>query len=348
MFKLIFLSFLLIGSSSLIAEEKLKPWEGTFKLKQGDTNGKLKIENCKNKTCSFSIEAETGAHLCEASGTLSVAKDNISATQNVNVDEKDECLVKFVQRPNGTLGVTALHNEKCHVSCGAGAHYDGEYRPEGEKKNFKTGFNCKKANSLIEKTICTDKLLADGDLLLSLEYDKIQKNLSLRDTLKSSQQKWLEVRNLECRSDNLKECLIQKYRGRIIELMQFQNKEIAKTNTANNWVFSNYKFAIEQLPNGFLINSLIYLEYGSNVLEDLDNYRLNYSTEMKTNQFYSIEGSVFGAGALRVLITIDPKFIWIAFKNEDNDIKNKVIIKTPVGATKAEAPDFLKKWSQEK
>jgi uncharacterized protein YecT (DUF1311 family) len=346
MFKF-FISLLLTGLSLATAKTELESWEGTYNLEPGETSSELKI-TCKNKTCSFELVGATGTHTCEAGGTFTILNDNISATQDQNSEEKDVCLTQFIQKPNGILKVNALTDGKCQVSCGAGAHYDGDYLREGNKKKFNPSFNCQKATSEIEKAICTDKLLTEGDLLLSAEYAKIQKNSALKDAAKASQKVWLEKRNVECRADRLKECLLQKYRERISELAQLptETKNPGPRNT-HDWLFKKIKFTKDQIPNGFLVNSSIYLGYGDSVLEKLESYRLDYSSEKKTDSLYSIEGWVLGMGSLRALIAIDSKFVWVAFKNKDNNVKNRPTFEAPVGASKSGAPELLKKWIQE-
>lgn len=83
-------------------------------------------------------------------------------------------------------------------------------------------FDCGKASTLTEKTICTDKigLLKDQDSKLS---DIYRKNLRVEnsDLLKKSQQNWLRFRDKTCASDyelDNENCLHQLYGDRIDEL----------------------------------------------------------------------------------------------------------------------------------
>lgn len=76
-------------------------------------------------------------------------------------------------------------------------------------------FNCAKANTWTEKTICSDKQLSDLDELLMASYKKASSNASNETDLKTAQRKWLKnVRN-ECKEIA---CLKQAYTSRIAEL----------------------------------------------------------------------------------------------------------------------------------
>jgi uncharacterized protein YecT (DUF1311 family) len=331
----------IIFFSLAMAKTTHASWEGTYNLEEGDTSSEVIISGCSEHVCKFSISSATGSHSCDVDGKITIDSDDISATQNVDPQDKDTCLTKFKQKPNEVLSVDVAINDKCIVSCGAGAHYNGEYLRKGVAPVFKTSFNCTKAASEIEKAICADKLLAEADELLASEYAKTQKKPELKDAAKSAQKKWMEKRNLECHGDKLRGCLIEKYRERILELRK--SFIIAPVNAyPNDWVFDSSIFAVNQIPYGFLVKSSIYLNYGPDVLKEFESYRLDFSTEKNADHLYSIEGWILGMGSKRVLFVIDKKCIWLAFK--DSDKKEKAMYQAPKGIDKSEAPDVLKKW----
>lgn len=81
--------------------------------------------------------------------------------------------------------------------------------------SYSASFDCNKASSVIEKVICTDKILGDLDDSLQQTYKKALENSQNANALKTSQLEWLKnVRN-RC-SD--KDCVTQVYTSRLMEL----------------------------------------------------------------------------------------------------------------------------------
>ncbi|MCX7091980.1 MAG: lysozyme inhibitor LprI family protein [Methylobacter sp.] len=76
------------------------------------------------------------------------------------------------------------------------------------------GFNCAKASTFVEKTICSEKQLSDLDDLLAQTYKKAASNVTDKKTLKSEQLVWLKNRN-QCKDTD---CLKDVYEERIKEL----------------------------------------------------------------------------------------------------------------------------------
>ena len=75
------------------------------------------------------------------------------------------------------------------------------------KPTFKTGFNCNKASSITERTICSNEELAKLDLKLSASYAS-----SKKDNKKQTQLQFLNNRN-KCGSDS--KCLKKIYENRL-------------------------------------------------------------------------------------------------------------------------------------
>lgn len=81
--------------------------------------------------------------------------------------------------------------------------------------SYSASFDCNKASSTIEKTICTDKTLGNLDDSLQQTYKKALENSQNANALKTSQLEWLKnVRN--CCTDN--NCLNHAYISRLAEL----------------------------------------------------------------------------------------------------------------------------------
>ena len=82
-------------------------------------------------------------------------------------------------------------------------------------------FNCNKANSETEKTICNSQELSLQDKKLSALYETILKGLSKQEQqqLKSDQKSWLKLREQTCGAiENSEKCLADIYRDRQIIL----------------------------------------------------------------------------------------------------------------------------------
>jgi uncharacterized protein len=61
-------------------------------------------------------------------------------------------------------------------------------------------FNCKKAGTTVEKTICNDPKLSRADEVMAEAYNQLINSLPSADAskLKQEQREWLEFRNAEC------------------------------------------------------------------------------------------------------------------------------------------------------
>lgn len=85
---------------------------------------------------------------------------------------------------------------------------------------YRTSYNCNKSKSDIEKTICMNKELADADLEMDTIYKALMNRIpkEKREILRKEQKGWLEERNAKCQSDELFNCLKEKYSKRITVL----------------------------------------------------------------------------------------------------------------------------------
>jgi len=92
-----------------------------------------------------------------------------------------------------------------------------------DNKLFKPSFDCKRANTKIEKRICENKSLAIYDRELSNTYMKLKEISSDRDYDRRDMLAWQRERQKDCgklTSNNLDTCLIEKYRAKTRYLLQ--------------------------------------------------------------------------------------------------------------------------------
>lgn len=96
--------------------------------------------------------------------------------------------------------------------------------------SYAAGFDCSKAKSATEKTICSTTSLSDLDEILVLSFNKAVAGSADVKALKTAQQAWLKTRET-CSSTV--DCITQAYTTRISELINLVAKN-SKPLTATN------------------------------------------------------------------------------------------------------------------
>ncbi len=89
---------------------------------------------------------------------------------------------------------------------------------DSQKRSFMTSFDCAKAGSDVEKTICGVKELADADVEMASIYGSLLSRLSgpEKNQLKREQLAWLKERNTSCgTSEKIVDCIRDFYKKRI-------------------------------------------------------------------------------------------------------------------------------------
>lgn len=119
-------------------------------------------------------------------------------------------------------------------------------------------FDCSKASTSIEKTLCADAALSDLDELLLQHYKKAQVHAATPDALKDQQKAWLKTVRDACTDAK---CLKRAYKARIGELTDvLVNAAPAAAPGAFSGTYARYSegkvdthssdITLEQLPNG--------------------------------------------------------------------------------------------------
>ena len=98
--------------------------------------------------------------------------------------------------------------------------------------SYAAGFDCSKAKSTTEKTICSTTSLSDLDEILVLSFNKAIASSADVKALKTAQQAWLKNRET-CLSDV--DCITQAYTLRISELVNLvaKNQESVTATSSN-------------------------------------------------------------------------------------------------------------------
>ena len=169
-----------------------------------------------------------------------------------------------------------------------------------EVKDNLPSFDCKKAQTTVEKTICRSSKLARLDKLLNWGYKDIQKVFSEKDdvlydnqisyALKEDQRNWIASRD-RCKTA---QCLIDEYKHRINELEQYQVHFNSTTDTLNGvyaWSSKNAEadISIRLLYDGQGDHKK-YLVYGTALYGTQNEYgpnigEIHFITSVINNQF---------------------------------------------------------------
>lgn len=107
-------------------------------------------------------------------------------------------------------------------------------------------FDCKKATTKIEKTICLDRELNSLDLAIDNAYKSLLKQHPLPEYVKARQADWQEL-NLLCDEANLTACLQSSYKTRLLELKWSSNTIVFSNNKQFN--FANADAIVEVNPS---------------------------------------------------------------------------------------------------
>ena len=95
---------------------------------------------------------------------------------------------------------------------------------------YQAGFDCDKATTLIEKTICGHELIAQGDNEMSRLYQELVETLPATrvQTLRSVQRGWLKERNRDCLIDDAVDdvCLARLYSDRLASLAKLKDPSL--------------------------------------------------------------------------------------------------------------------------
>src|SRR4051794_17667809 len=82
---------------------------------------------------------------------------------------------------------------------------------------FAVSFDCNKAKTLVEHTICSDTELSTLDDQLAGRYSEAMRTTNDKETLRADQKKWLRTRN-DCKDID---CLKEAYATRISDLGKY-------------------------------------------------------------------------------------------------------------------------------
>jgi serine/threonine protein kinase len=87
--------------------------------------------------------------------------------------------------------------------------------PNDSAKDFSPSFDCAKASSPVEHTICADPVLAELDVALAARYRQALGSTSNKEALRSRQRQWLKQREQCADASDIFQCIQRHYRERL-------------------------------------------------------------------------------------------------------------------------------------
>ena len=307
--KILLIYLLLTLSNSVLAAPN---WEGEWP----SANGELELTKCKDDHCEFSLGAVLGANTCDLDGMAKISGAQITLTSTHDPDVKS-CVI------HGDILDSQITFKDipapCKYYCSLNANLDIRYTKKGIAPIYPTSFDCQKTTSEIEKVICHDEILAQGDRELnSLFQDRLSKNAGEKNV----QKEWLIGRNTGCNHMD-SSCIGDRMQKRIKEL---KTQFLCDDQTTNSFVlhYTLRKF----------LGKIVYAEY-----DDL----------MKEVETSNIEEGCFAQGSspgfktvAEGAITYKDEKIWLAFTHIDEKGASEMVIYGPKG--KSLMPKALRDW----
>lgn len=167
-------------------------------------------------------------------------------------------------------------------------------------------FDCKKATSFMEHTICNDKELSKLDEELAKSY-KIAKMKADQEVLKQEQRVWIETSQKSCQNAD---CLKKVYKQRIYELNNYESNQDININ--GNYISKNdpdgsieivmispvkFQFAIDAVSfNGNMCSAegMAYINLKNNHAQSFDKrINMKFSKNFKTIEIDTVDSTEF-------------------------------------------------------
>lgn len=156
-----------------------------------------------------------------------------------------------------------------------------------QKQSSSPGFDCAKAKTKIEISICGTKELADKDAHLNSLYNSVLQDVAVqgKDKLKGEQMRWLKDRNASCeRSKYISDCVKDAYDQRI-ELLR-----TLKLSAKKHLPYDSFRFekdpsliAVKRLPEEPWRSQERYRIVADFNNDDINDIALSYETSMFGN-----------------------------------------------------------------
>lgn len=335
------------------------PFQGIWK----SDNGQIGITNCQEKKCKIEIITANGAHTCEIVEELTALSNHSAVFQlkdlNIDGDNKKRLLPINLSLSRQVITVTIPPSSKdaARGYCGMQGFFEGEYTNSNIPRVYKTSFNCDKAKTKIEVVICQSEELAHADKVMAKLYHLlITKRLNY---IFIQQKEWLQDRNTCSASSDLKQCLSNKYRDRILVLQQefINGSTSSQSLKTNNNVPYNFDYLL------FLSKLTDQNPFEIYTDPPLQNY-LNVFVPKNTVEkilpavFYEIRMEYFDDSLIMItggapglyticegaLVLTKDHQTWLAYIDINDDHKKEIVVLCPKSINCDAQPESLKNW----
>lgn len=132
-----------------------------------------------------------------------------------------------------------------------------------KKENFEASFDCTKASSQTEKTICTVRELAEADIEMASIYKSLLSGMSYDEqlSLKNEQLAWLKAREQCVNENEMVGCLKGAYKGRteVLKKRQTTSKSLENSNTVVDCstIYAQPDLTFSFLDNGHKVRLIV-------------------------------------------------------------------------------------------
>lgn len=233
-----------LSGKDCLAKNSINSFQGNWVNDFGNVN----ITHCKEMKCEIKIDTAYGAYTCDLGGELTTLSghDAIFQLESSDTDElnKKQFVPINLSRSKQVITVTIPEEsrETARGNCGFRGFFEGEYTNSKAPHIYETSFNCNKAKTKIEFTLCQSSELAYADRVLSQLY--LQLKTKQLDNIVTQQKEWIKDRNTCSNSPNLTQCLSDKYRNRILTLQQESLKSNSKSIKVDGTIPYNYDYLL--------------------------------------------------------------------------------------------------------
>lgn len=290
--------------------------------------GAMEIKDCANNKCKIEFTTYNGAHTCELDDGILVLDGNTAFATIKDEYSGNDCKITITTESNNIINVS--DNEKCNFLCGMSGVFTGRWQNAHAPLIYSAGFDCERATTDVELTVCRDKNLAQYDSEVNILY-------KLSSGQRTTQKRWLAARN-KCKTDE--KCLTTQYDARLHELVSSITKDKFNLFDYAHLVSDDGWFYPERV---ILISNFIKNKIGD------DEYAKFIACSNRTTKNIFNKNEIFAGYGCPGLFTImesaiyiDKNQIWISYLDD-----GKIITYAPQNEDGQMPPTPLSEWLQD-
>lgn len=330
------------------------PFQNTW----SSNDGTVTITQCQGMKCKIKIDTMIGAFTCDLEGVLFVLSDKEALFQIKKVDNDQNKLFPIrvsLSKQSITVTIPKGSHEAARGYCGNRVGFEGEYFAHNTKRIYATSFNCDNAKTKIELALCHSEELAYADRVLSKLYFQIKTKKF--DYLIIQQKTWIKERNLCSKSVDLNQCLLGKYRERILTLQQnfISTHPFEKMNPSLPYNFEYFIYLVKNTEiedydifSDPPLQSYLNAALVKDVMDDIFQNRFSeINIKSYNDSLIMITGAAPGLYKIceGALILTKEHETWLAYTTFDSSSKKQIVIICPKNIDVTTIPTPLKQWA---